>query len=146
MKNDLKPYGNSESLQSAFVRGMEEAINQGLDFNLTIHEALNDLLGTWAAQAFFSSTATSSTTPKAFAAVAKGAFPKQTFAVMLDMIIKRASAFLSLLSHGSVSQFQLLILMINQQVGSEPVEKKLTPLHDNRAEDELDKLVGHKTT
>ena len=145
MKNGLKPDGDSDQPQNAFVRGMEEAVNQGLDFNLTVREALNDLLGNWAAQAFFSSTANSSKTPEVFVAGAKGC--------VLHADVRRYArhdrqtslhSFPSCRSEESPNSSSWD--MISQQVDGESNEKKLLPLHDLRAEDELDKLVGHKTT
>lgn len=144
--DELNPEESSNQLRSAFVRGMEEAIRAGLDFNFVSHAALSDLLGTWAAQAFFSSTGTSYTTPEAFAAAAREVFPRHTFTIALDMVAKRASDRLISLTYREASQFQVLMLMLHRQVGSGPGNRKVVPLHDQRAEDELDKLVGHKTT
>lgn len=125
---------------------MEQAVQEGLDFNSLIHETLKDLLGEWASQEFFSSTATQSTTPEVFSEVAKRVFPGRTLIMIFDMIAKRAEALTNSWAYGGTSQFQTFMRELHGQVGTGTEEEETIPMHDHRSKDELDEFVGHRTT
>jgi hypothetical protein len=125
---------------------MKEAIGEGLDFNLVIHETLEEVLGSWSSQQFFSSTGTSTTTPESFVEIAKRIFPDRALMVIFDMAAKKASAWVLSSTYGEESRFQKMMRALYDEVGEGSDAKKSTPLHDHRAEDDLDKAVGHRTT
>ncbi len=120
-------------------------IEGGLDFNILTHETLQEVLGGWSAQQFFSATGTHSTTPELFAKSASRAFPERSLHVMLDMIAKRASTMILASSYQGDSNFQQLMRELHDEVGGGKDGASMYPLHDQRATDELDELVGHRT-
>jgi hypothetical protein len=125
--------------------GMNDAIDGGLDFNAEIHETLREVLGEWTAQQFFSATATQSTTPELFVRAANRAFPERSLHVIFDMIAKRASTKILTTSYQGDSRFQRLMRELHDEVGGGKEGKSTRPLHDQRAKDDLDELVGHRT-
>ncbi len=142
----LKPDKKRSSLQRIFIQGMEQVMKEGLDFNSLVHETLKDLLGQQASQEFFSSTGAYLPTPEIFSEAANRAFPERTLSLIFNLVVKRAESYITTSTYAGTPQFQMLIRELHSQAGVAPGGRRLALLHDHRAEDELDKLVGHKTT
>lgn len=119
----------------------------GLDFNAIARETLTEILGETPSEVLFMAFGNLTESPKTFARKLSLMFPERTVTIILDLVAKSARASLANpASAGSDSQFERLIREMELLPGIRSEGPKLALLHDHREEDELDRLVGHRTT
>jgi hypothetical protein len=134
------------SLDRQFGLAMDELIRGGLDFDRAANETLREVFGDSPYEVFLSRSGSAKQPPADFLRSLVAIFPASVVGTLMVLIARRAMA--SLTSPGRVGSYPEYELLINKlqelpQVQSEGAKRRL--LHDHREEDDLDRLVGHRT-
>lgn len=124
---------------------MHELVKQGLSFPKVAKETLRDIVGETSSGVMFLAFGDFTGTPREFVQKVSILFPAATQGILLALVAKRARV--SLASPGTIasdSQYEFLLRRLGE-LQEVKTRQKSTLLHDHREEDELDRLVGHKT-
>jgi hypothetical protein len=134
------------SLDRQFGLAMDELIRGGLDFDRTAGETLREVFGDSPYEVFLLRSSSAKQSPSDFLRSLVAVFPASVVGTLVVLIARRAMA--SLASPGQIKNYPEYELLINKlqelpQAQSEGANRRL--LHDHREEDDLDRLVGHRT-
>lgn len=124
---------------------MHELVKQGLSFPEVAKETLGEIVGETPSGVMFLAFGDFTQTPRKFVEKVTLMFPAATQGILLALVAKRAKS--SLASPGTFvgdSQYEFLVRKLGE-LQDVKMSAKATPLHNHRSEDELDRLVGHKT-
>jgi hypothetical protein len=133
-------------IEDQFGNAMKELISAGLNFDEVARETVKDVLG-GSSYLVFAPKLKSGSSPAAFLRSFSSVFPPSVVGTIAALISKRALE--SLPSPSSPNEYPEYVLLLEklQKLLAENIEsgRNTRPLHDHRQEDELDKLVGHRT-
>lgn len=134
------------SLDRQFGLAMDELIGAGLDFNRVAGETLREVFGDSPYEVFLTRSSAARQSPSDFLSGIAAVFPASVVGTLIVLTARRAMA--SVTSPGQIKhyhEYELLVSRLRElsQARTEGARQRL--LHDHREEDELDRLVGHKT-
>jgi hypothetical protein len=134
------------SLDRQFGLAMDELIGGGLDFDRVAGETLREVFGDSPYEVFLSRSSSAKQPPSEFLRSLIAVFPDSVVGTLIVLIARRAMASLASAGHASsYPEYELLINKLQELPQSQSEGAKRRLLHDHREEDELDRLVGHKT-
>jgi hypothetical protein len=132
------------TLEMQFGDGMKGLIDSGLDFETVATETIRDVVGESPFVALlpkFDKTQTPATFVQRLATL----FPISVIRTLVILIAKRAIASVPKLTPDKYQETISLIVNLQKSSTSNVTSENEHLLHDHRAEDELDQLVGHRT-
>jgi hypothetical protein len=133
-------------LEEQFGKAMKELIAAGLDFDEVASETVKDILGD-SPYLMLAPKFKSGSSPGDLLRGFSSVFPPSVVGTVATLISKRAMESLS--SPSSQSKYPEYVLLLEklQKLPAQNIEsgRNTRPLHDHREEDELDKIVGHRT-
>lgn len=131
-------------LSKLFGLGMQELMSAGLDFDKVAKETIREVFGESPYGALLPKLDEPEQSPSTFVQRLAAILPVSIIRTLILLTARRAMKSLTSVPR-SYPQYQLLMRKLQASPPPQPERKGLRPLHDHREEDELDKLVGHKT-
>ncbi len=132
-------------IDKQFGLGMKELVDAGLDFDEIAQETIREVVGESPFAALLPKIDDPKQSPSTFVGRLATIFPVSIIRNLLLLITRRAIRRLSSPGQsGNYPEFQSLVKKLLASPTPEP-SRGGRPLHDHREEDELDRLVGHKT-
>jgi hypothetical protein len=134
------------TIDKLFGLGMKELMAAGLDFDKVAQETIHDVVGDTPFAVLLPKLDEPKQSPSTFVGKLASILPISIIRTIVLLISRRAVS--SLKSPGRSSaypQYQLLLRKLLSSPPPQPAPKGQHLLHDHREEDELDRLVGHKT-
>ena len=133
-------------IDEQFGLGMKELVDAGLDFDEIAQETIREVVGDGPLAALLPKIDEPKQSPSTFVGKLATILPVSIIRNLLLLITRQAIRRLSSPGQSSTyPEFQSLIRKLLASPTPEPVRGGVRPLHDHREEDELDRLVGHKT-
>ena len=133
-------------IDKQFGLGMKELVDAGLDFDEIAQETIREVMGESPFAVLLPKIDEPKQSPSTFVGKLASILPVSIIRNLLLLITRRAIRSLSSPGQSnSYPEFQLLIRKLLALPAEEPTRGGTRPLHDHREEDELDRLVGHKT-
>jgi hypothetical protein len=137
---------DDKPIDKQFELGMNELIAAGLDFDEVAQLTILEVIGETPFAVLLPKIDTPKQSPSTFIGKLISILPVSIIRTLLLIISKRALRSLSSPAEpNSYPEFLSLLRKLQAQPSPEPVRKGQRLLHDHREEDELDRLVGHKT-
>jgi hypothetical protein len=137
---------SSTSLEDQFGLAMEELIRAGLNFDLVAGYTLREVFGDSPYEVFLLKSKSAKQSPSDFLRGLIQVFPPSVIGTLVVLIAKSGMASIRSATHrGQYPQYELLINKLQELARDQTQKADVGLLHDHRQEDELDKLVGHKT-
>jgi hypothetical protein len=137
---------SSTSLEDQFGLAMEELIRAGLNFDIVAGYTLREVFGDSPYEVFLLKSKSVEQSPTDFLRGLIRIFPPSVIGTLVMLIARRSMACIRTAAHaGQYPQYELLINKLQKLAMNQKETAKVALLHDHRNEDELDKLVGHKT-
>ncbi|HEY6282592.1 MAG TPA: hypothetical protein VIW22_01560 [Nitrososphaerales archaeon] len=133
-------------IDKQFGLGMKELVDAGLDFDEIAQETILEVVGEGPFAALLPKIDEPIQSPSTFVGKLATILPVTIIRNLLLLIVRRAIKSIS--SPGQSSnypEFQTLVKKLLASPTQEPSRAGVRPLHDHREEDELDRLVGHRT-
>lgn len=134
------------TIDKQFGLGMKELVDAGLDFDQIAQETIREVVGESPFAVLLPKIDEPKQSPSTFVGKLASILPASIIRNLLLLITRRAIRSLS--SPGQSSsypEFQSLVRKLLASPAEEPTRGRTRLLHDHREEDELDRLVGHKT-
>ena len=137
---------SSTSLEDQFGLAMEELIRAGLNFDLVAGYTLREVFGDSPYEVFLLKSKSAKQSPSDFLRSLIQVFPASVVGTLVVLIARGSMASIRTAAHvGQYPQYEALINKLQELARNKSQSAKVALLHDHRKEDELDKLVGHKT-
>lgn len=133
-------------IDKQFGLGMKELVDAGLDFDEIAQETIREVVGEGPLAALLPKIDEPKQSPSTFVGKLATILPVSIIRNLLLLITRRAIRRLSSPGQSNTyPEFQSLVRKLLASPMPEPARGGVRPLHDHREEDELDRLVGHKT-
>jgi len=125
---------------------MKELVDAGLDFDKVAQETIREVVGEGPFAVLLPRIDDPVQSPSTFVGKLASILPVSIIRNLLLLIVRRAVQSLSSPARSSTyPEFQLLVKKLLASPTTERAHEGAHLLHDHREEDELDRLVGHKT-
>jgi hypothetical protein len=132
-------------IEDQFGKAMRELVSAGLDFDKVASETVKDILGD-TPYLMFAPKMKPGSSPADVLRAFSSVFPTSVVGTIAALISKRAIDSLSSPSSSNeYPEYELLLEKLQKLPTEKTEDEKTRLLHDHREEDELDKLVGHRT-
>ena len=133
-------------IDKQFGLGMKELVDAGLDFDEIARGTIREVVGEGPFAALLPKIDEPRQSPSSFVGKLATILPVTIIRNLLLLIVRRAIKSISSPGHASnYPEFQSLVKKLLTSPAPEPARAGIRLLHDQREEDELDRLVGHKT-